>query len=74
MNKQRKALIENLADQLSIIKGGLEDIHSEEEEYFDNMPESIQGGEKGETAQSNVDMLDEAIQSIESAIDNLNSI
>lgn len=43
----------------------LETVRDEEQEYLDNMPESLQDGEKGETAQENIDNLESALDSLE---------
>ena len=40
-------------------------VRDEEKEYLDNMPESLQDGEKGETAQENIDNLESALDSLE---------
>jgi uncharacterized coiled-coil DUF342 family protein len=42
-----------------------EEIRDEEQEYYDNMPESFQNGEKGENAQAVVTELDSAIDALE---------
>ena len=47
------------------LKEQVESIRDEEQEYYDNMPESLQSGEKGCSAESAVFALDEAISSLE---------
>ena len=88
MNKERRNNIQRLNEQLEKLKGQVEDlmcefesvledaeaIRDEEQEYFDNMPESLQGGEKGDTAQNNIDVLDDYVYTIEAAKDELDSI
>lgn len=76
MNKIRRQALQALAEQLEGIKSILEDLQSEEEEYRDNMPENMQGGEryeKADVAISNIEdavsYIDEAISSIEDAIE-----
>jgi len=51
------ALKERVAEELSVIEDSLND----EQDYFDNMPESIQNSEKGEMAQEAIDKLQEAV-------------
>jgi len=46
-------------------KAAFEEALSEEQEYFDNMPEGLQGSEKGETAESNISYLEAAIEALE---------
>lgn len=76
MNRVRRKNLQSIIDQLVELKGSLEDLQTEEEEYRDNMPENLQGSERYEQADdacSNlsdaVDNLDEVISSIEAAIE-----
>ena len=52
----------------------LTDAKDEEEEAFDNLPESLQESERGMTMQDNVDNLDTAVTSLEEAKDALENI
>lgn len=67
MNKDRRARIQALIDKLEGIKEDIDFIKDEEQEYYDNMPESIQAGERGDKAQ-------EAIDNLESTLDYLNDV
>lgn len=79
MNKQRRNLIgqaesklSELEDLLSSIKEIIESARDEEQEYFDNMPESLQDADRGQTAQEAIDHLSEAYDSLEEiSIDDL---
>lgn len=71
MNKQRRTALAALAAQLADAKEAIEALRDDEQEYFDNMPESLQGGEKGDMAQSAIEALDQACESIEAAIGSL---
>ena len=42
MNKVRRKKLQAIIDQLEELKGSLEDLQAEEEEYRDNIPENIQ--------------------------------
>lgn len=44
-----------------------EGIRDDEQEYLDNMPESLSSGEKGETAQNAIDAIERAMDKLESA-------
>lgn len=46
-----------------------EAIRSDEEEYLENMPESIRNGDKGDTVQGAVDALNNAVEALEKAGD-----
>lgn len=76
MNKDRRKALTALAEriahltaQLDEAKGELETIRDEEQEYFDNMPESFQSGDKGETATNAVDMMETALSALGEFID-----
>jgi NTP pyrophosphatase (non-canonical NTP hydrolase) len=59
-----RALIEEALEIVSAAR-------DEEQEYFDAMPESLQGGDKGSAAQEAVDALDEAVSNLETARDSI---
>lgn len=68
MNKARREALEQIQQEIMDVCSRLEDLRDEEWEYFENMPESIQMGEKGDSVQETVDTLDEAISSLEGAV------
>ncbi len=53
MNADRRKRIVSLLELL-------EDVINEEQEAFDNMPESLQSSEKGENSQSAIDAMESA--------------
>lgn len=61
--------LEKAMGLLSDIKSALEDIRDEEQEAYDNMPESFQNGDKGEAAQAAIGELDSAIDALDGALD-----
>ena len=71
MNKIRRKNLQSIIDQLEELKGSLEDLQAEEEEYRDNIPENMQESERYEKADLSaaVDNLEEVISSIEAAIE-----
>lgn len=44
-----------------------ESIHDDEDEYYNNMPESLQGGDKGEASQNATSNLSTAMDKLEEA-------
>lgn len=44
--------------------GRIEDLRDEEQDYYDNMPESLQGGDKGSTAEAAIEALTTASDSL----------
>ena len=76
MNKnRRKALMEwvkkaeDWAAQGEEIKGELENICSDEQDYFDNMPENLQGSMRGSDAEEAIECMNEAIECMDNAIE-----
>lgn len=67
MNKQRRASIEKLREQLSGIQTDLDDLLEEERESFDNLPESLQESDRGQAMQAAIDSMESALSSIEEA-------
>lgn len=73
MNKTQRNQIEKWIESINEIKEGVESMQEEEEEKFDNMPESLQESERGEQMQNGIENLEAAALSLEEAIDSLNS-
>ena len=67
MNKARAKRISKLQASLSEIKDELYEILSEEQDYFDNMPEAFQQGERGSIAESAISALNDAVEAVETA-------
>ena len=65
MNADRRKTLAKLLTQVNDIKSQLETVKDEEQEAFDNMPESLQEGERGQQSQAASDALDSAVQSLE---------
>lgn len=71
MNAQRRATLAELRDRLSRLQDeasdlvhALGDVLEEEEAYLDNMPESLQEGEKGQKAQAAIDLLQTVVDDL----------
>ncbi len=76
MNAQRRKALSELEvkisaakDTLETCKDDLEMLRDEEQEYYDNMSESLQGGEKGDIAQGAISNMESAIENLDTAID-----
>jgi ribosome recycling factor len=69
MNNERRKMIAATGRMLEEAKADLETARDEEQDYYDNMPESFQGGDKGDTAQNSIDALEEAINAMDEVID-----
>lgn len=73
MNKDRRKRITALISLLDDLKGKVEEIQLEEQEIFDNMPENLQGSERGSLISDAADFLQTSVDSIQEAINELES-
>ncbi len=73
MNNTRRKSLRELIEKTEGIKQEIEEIKTEEEEYYNNMPEAFQDGEKGDRAQTVIEYLDEAMTAAGDVIENLTS-
>ena len=71
MNKERRKQLADIVEQLESLKSELEEVKEQEESAFENMPESLQGSDRGQRMQEVIDILDNSFSSIEEAIDGL---
>lgn len=60
MNKIRRKQLQEASELIAKAQGIIENVKDEEQEAHDNLPESIQYGEKGQQMEEYIDMLDEA--------------
>ena len=70
MNNARRKEIEKITADLEAIKERIEALQEEEQDAFDNLPESIQYGERGDKMQSAIDNLEYAADNIQDCLDN----
>lgn len=73
MNKNRRKAIGDIYDKLIDIQSDLEYIRDEEQEAFDNLPESIQYSERGERMEEYISSLEEALDNVGYAVESLDS-
>ena len=71
MKKARRISITIIADSLQALKSDVESIQSVEQDAYDNLPESIQDGERGDRMQEAIDNLDDALNLIDEAVTSL---
>lgn len=74
MNKQRRKIISECTLQIEQIKSTLEDVKMDEEFAFDNMPENLQGSERGEEMEEVIDCLEEVMNTLDDAIEQLSQL
>lgn len=71
MNKQRRKAIDAIRARLDDLLAALDDIKDEEMEALENLPEPLQGSEKGEAMYTAIDNLENAFDNIQDALEYL---
>ena len=67
MNNVRRKKLAGIVSSLESAQELLEELRDEEQDYLDNMPESLQSSDK-------YSIREEAIENMESAIDSINEV
>ena len=73
MNKARRNRIADVQTQLEALKQEIDSILAEEQEAYDNLPDSLQESERGEAMQEAIDALESAVSSCEEVDEYLTS-
>ena len=71
MNNTRRKDLSKVIESLECIKGRIEELLEEEQEYFDNMPENLQESERAESSQAAIDNMESAVESMEECLEYL---
>lgn len=71
MNKQRK---QKIRKEIENCKENLQKILDEEQEYFDNIPENLQGSMRGSDSEDAIDTMENCIEDLENIIKELTEI
>lgn len=78
MNKARRkelekavSLLNGAQENVEKAKEIVETVRDEEQEAYDNLPESIQYGEKGDIMEENINQLDDAFGEIDTIYDSI---
>ena len=74
MNKQRRQKIRDIRKDIENCKENLQKILDEEQDYFDNMPENLQGSIKGTDSEDAIDTMESCIEDLENIINVLTEI
>lgn len=81
MNKTRRGqldklynAIDNLKSQLENLREDLDTIKTEEEEYFENIPDSLKEGERAQTSETAIENMQEAYDQFDEVIDGLSEV
>ena len=71
MNKQRRKWLSAVYDKITECQTELENIRDEEQEAFDNMPESLQYSERGNEMEEVISELDDEVCNLEDIAESL---
>lgn len=71
MNKTRRKALATVVTKLDEAYDMLEEIQSDEQDAYDNMPESLQESERGEHMVEILDVLGDAVDSLDDIRENL---
>lgn len=67
MNKQRRKDINECVSQIDTLQSQLDAIMKDEQDAYDNLPESLQESEKGEVMTNAIDNIQTAIDYLDDA-------
>lgn len=67
MNAGRRKRIDALLDRLRDLTKEFQAILEEEQESFDNMPEGLQGSERGAVVEEAIEHLEQVVDALETA-------
>lgn len=81
MNNDRRKKLANFCESIEKLRASiealkddeLEPLKEEEQEAFDNMPEGLQSGDRGQASELAINNMEDAISNIESALSELES-
>lgn len=74
MNKQRRQKIRDVRKEIENCKENLQKILDEEQDYFDNMPENLQGSMRGSDSEDAIDAMESCIEDLENIVNELTEI
>lgn len=74
MNKARRAMLQKAIEAIDEARALIEECRELEQEAFDNMPESIQCGERGEQMENYIYSMDEMIDTTSDMQESLEEI
>lgn len=68
MNKTRRQQLAKWLQDMEKIKEELENILSDEQDYYDNIPENLQSSQRACDSEEVIEQMEEAVSSLEDAI------
>ena len=74
MNKERRNKVSLILNEIELAKSKLQQVIDDEQFAYDNMPENLQYSMRGEESEECLEYLNEALELIESAVEQLSGI
>ena len=74
MNNTRRKELQKLLERIEDLKTDLESVKSEEEEYFENIPENLQSSERYDLSERSITSMEDALSSLEDANQSIDEI
>ena len=74
MNKKRKTEVTRIIGNLRQTLEDLEGVQGDEESALDNIPENLQGSQQYEETEEALERIDDAVSSVQDAIENRENI
>jgi len=71
MNADRRKRLEKAVGWIEDAKQAVEEVAGEEREAFENLPENMQSGEKGQAMSDAADKLDDVASELDRAVDDI---
>ena len=71
MNKTRRNAISEIQDKIAELQADPQWLKEEEEEAYDNLPDGIRDGERGDAMQEAIDAMENADNALQEAYDYL---
>ncbi len=71
MNNKRRDVLDEIKTIVEEAREKLEAVKDEEQNCFDNMPESLQSSERGQISEAAIEALDDAITSVDEALEKI---
>lgn len=71
MNRERRNRLMKVIEKLQDLRDEIEWLQMEEQEAFDNLPESLQDSERGEQMYENADNLEDAYSDLDDVVSDL---
>ena len=73
MNNTRRKEIQDVLNELADLRSRVDTLHGEEQEAYDNMPESLQQSERGQAAENAASGVGNALSAFDAVASSLNA-